>query len=201
MYATSFFIHIHDSHFAFSSIGITPTPKHKNTWNHVHIKLGSCGHSMYGNASFIHIHDFHFAFSSIGIPPPPQEHKTHETMFALNWILVVIACFIHIHVFSFANSFLGFLVSRKTQKHETMFTLNWWLFIMVGNSLHVHEEIDYNSTFTIPSSSCQIFIYLFIIFSLLHLQLEFLKNLALSKTWPYIYIYIHTCNKWNNHAQ
>ncbi len=27
MYATSFFIHIHDSHFAFSSIGITPAPK------------------------------------------------------------------------------------------------------------------------------------------------------------------------------
>jgi hypothetical protein len=84
----------------------------------------------------------------------------------------------------------------KHKKHETVFTLNWWLFIMVSNSLHVREEIDYNSTFTIPSSSCQIFIYLLIICSLLQLQLEFLKNLAFPKTWPYIY----TSNKWNNHA-
>jgi hypothetical protein len=77
IYATSLFIHIHDSHFAFSSIGITPAPKHKNTWNHVHIKLGSCGHSMYANTSFIHIHDFHFAFSSIGIPPLSPKNTKH----------------------------------------------------------------------------------------------------------------------------
>ncbi len=76
MDATSFFIYIHDSHFAFSSIGITPAPK--NTWNHVHIKLGSCGRSMYANASFIHIHEFHFAFSSIGIQPiPPPKNTKH----------------------------------------------------------------------------------------------------------------------------
>lgn len=116
IYATSFFIHIHDSHFAFSSIGITPAPKHKNTWNHVHIKLGSCGCSIYANASFIHIQDFHLAFSSIGIPPPlPPRTQNTSNHIHTYWILVVIACFIHIHVFSFAFSLIVISPPKTTK--------------------------------------------------------------------------------------